>query len=69
MIVWSSKQDLTIIIELQRVIERTFAPDTTESDGIAENDIVGVVVEGGSVGNPREAIADVVVLTDDGQQK
>ena len=49
------------------MIERTFAPDTTESDGTAENDIVGVVVEGGSVGSPGEDIADVVVLTDDGQ--
>jgi len=52
---------------LQRVVERTFAPGTTESDGTAENDIVGVVVEGESVGTPGEDIADVVVLTDDGQ--
>ena len=52
---------------LQRVVERTFAPGTTESDGTAENDVVGVVVEGGSVGTPGEDIADVVVLTDDGQ--
>ena len=52
---------------LQRLVEHTFAPGTTESDGTAENDIVGVVVEGGSVGTPGEDIADVVVLTDDGQ--
>ena len=51
---------------LQRVVERTFAPGTTESDGTAENDVVGVVAEGGSVGTPGEDIADVVVLTDNG---
>ena len=51
---------------LQSVLERIFAPGTTESDGTAENDIVDVVVEGGSVGTPGEDIADVVVLTDDG---
>jgi len=50
---------------LQRVVEHTFAPGTTaESDGTAENDVVGVVVEGGSVGTPGEDLADVVVLTD-----
>jgi len=41
---------------LQGVVERTFAPGTTESDGTAENDIVGVVVEGGSIGTPGEDI-------------
>jgi len=52
---------------LQRVVERTFAPGTTESDGTAENDVVDVVVEGGSVGTPGEDVVDVVVLTDGGQ--
>ena len=50
---------------LQRVVERIFAPGTTESDGTAENDIVDVVVEGGSVGTPGGDIADDVVVTDD----
>ena len=46
---------------LQRVVERTFAPGTTESDGTAENDIVDVVVEGESVGTAENDIVGVVV--------
>ncbi len=57
---------------LQRVIERTVATDengisSPGSGGSAENNVVDVVVEGGSVGNPGEDIADVIVLTDGGQ--
>jgi len=57
---------------LQRVIERTVATDengisSPGSGGSAENNIVDVVVEGESVGNPGEDIADVIVLTDGGQ--
>ena len=52
---------------LQRVVERTFAPGTTESDGTAENDIVGVVVEGGSGGTTENNVVDAVVLTDGDQ--
>ena len=48
---------------LQRLVERTFAPGTTESDGTAENDVVGVVVEGGSVGTAENDVVDNVVLT------
>jgi hypothetical protein len=52
---------------LQRVVERTFASGTTESDGTVENDIVGVVVEGeggSSAGTTAENnIVDNIVLT------
>ena len=51
---------------LQIVVERTFALGTTDSDGIAENDVVGVVVEGGSIGTPRADIANNVVVVADG---
>lgn len=51
---------------LEKVVERTFAPGTTESDGVAENIVDTVVVEGS--GGPSESnIVDNVVLTDNGQ--
>lgn len=52
---------------LQRVVERTFAPGTTESDGVAENIVDTVVVAGGSLGTVENNKADVVVLTDGDQ--
>ncbi len=73
---WTVRQFVKTVTErnvklggmLQRVVERTtFAPGTTESGGTAENDIVDVVVEGGSMGTPGADIDDVIVLTDGGQ--
>ena len=57
---------------LERVIERTVATDengisSQGSDGSAENNVVDVVVEGGSVGTSGADIADNIVLTDAGQ--
>lgn len=50
---------------LEKVVERTFAPGTTESNGIAEAIIDTVVVVGESTGTAGSTIADNVVLTAD----
>ena len=48
---------------LQRVVEHTYAPGTTESTGVAENIVDTVVVAGGSVGTAENTVSEVVVLT------
>ena len=48
---------------LKTVVERTYASGTTKSDGTAENNVVGVVVEGGSGGPSGANIAENVVIT------
>lgn len=48
---------------LQRVIERTYAPGTTASGGIAENIVDGVVVVGSGGTTVENTKADVVVIT------
>ena len=52
---------------LERVVERTFAPGTTQSDVVAENIVDKVVVVGGSGGTADNNKAELVVLTDGGQ--
>jgi len=52
---------------LQRVVDRIYAPGTTESDGIAENVVDTVVVVGGSGGASDNNIADTVVVTTNNQ--
>lgn len=49
---------------LQRVVERTFAPGTTESDKVAENIVDTVVVVGESDGSTENNISNTVILTD-----
>jgi hypothetical protein len=51
---------------LERVVERTFAPGTTETD-VAENIVDTVVVVGGPGGTADNNKTELVVLTDDGQ--
>lgn len=49
---------------LQRVVERTFAPGTTESDKVAENIVDTVVVVGESDVSAENNISNNVILTD-----
>jgi len=49
---------------LERVIERTYAPGTTASDGPAENIVSNVVVVGSGGTDAENNKADVVVITD-----
>ena len=58
-----TKRNVVLGEILQRVVERTFAPGTTESDEIAENIVDTVVVAGGSVGTAENIIVDNVVAT------
>lgn len=48
---------------LQRVVEHTYAPGTTKSDGVAENIVDTVVVVGGNIGTAETITAEHVVVT------
>lgn len=48
---------------LEKIVEHTYAPGTTESNGIAENIVSNVVIEGGSVGISENDKSDVIVIT------
>ena len=48
---------------LQKVVERTFAPGTTESEGVAENIVDTVVVVEGSEVTAENSIVENVVVT------
>lgn len=51
---------------LQKVAERTFAPGTMESNGVAENIVETVVVVGDSGGTAESNIVDHVIVGDPG---
>lgn len=50
-----------------KIVEHTYAPGTTESNGIAENIVNNVVIEGGSIGICENDISDVIVITNSDQ--
>ena len=49
---------------LEKIVEHTYAPGTTESDGVAENIVDTVVVAGEPGGTAENNIVDNVVVTD-----
>lgn len=57
------ENNVVLGVMLQKIVERTFAPGTTESDGVAENIVDNVVVVGGSGGPAGSDISNNVVVT------